>query len=232
MFSNEKKNILAALFELQKEMYEEKVFFTKSADNPFFKSKYMPLPQFLQVIVPRLHKHGMVLVQAPFSYSGHFELGTTLQKVSKDDYAPISIGFVPVTVVTTILHVESGESVKAEYASSASDPQKAGAIITYGKRYGLEALLGVPTIDDDAESAMDRAKPAKKKKVQSLQKKGCISPDKQEDLLALMKDMDKSQLGEVGKVLAKYGVAKRIDIKEEHYDIIEEEIKKIKEEVK
>jgi hypothetical protein len=203
MFSNEKKNILAALFELQKEMYVEKVFFTKSADNPFYKSKYMPLPQLLQVIVPRLHKHGMLLSQ----HSG----------------AVYSAGVV--SVETVISHVSSGEFVSSVFASTAPDPQKAGAVITYGKRYGLEALLGVPTIDDDAESAMDRTKSAGKKsqKIQPVVKEGCLTTDQQTEIADLCKNMSKESKV---KLLKDYEATTLADIKQEHYKKIKEEVKR------
>jgi hypothetical protein len=94
------------------------------------------------------------------------------------------------------------------------------------------AFMGIGVIDSIASTdEINKATAAKGKqstKVQPLTKKGCISTDKQEHLLELMKNMSKSQLGEVGKTLAKYGVAKRIDIKEEHYDIIKEEVTRIK----
>jgi hypothetical protein len=40
------------------------------------------------------------------------------------------------------------------------DMQAVGSAITYARRYGLAAALGVPQIDDDAESTMERPKPA------------------------------------------------------------------------
>lgn len=203
MFSNEKKNILKALFELQKEMYGEKVFFTKSADNPYFKSKYMPLPVLLQVIVPRLHKHGLLLTQAP-------------QAIPEPD---------KIAVTTTIAHVESGECAQAFFTAIATDPQKAGAVITYGKRYGLEALLGVPTIDDDAESAMVRAKPAEPQKVTPKAKKGCITEKQQHELadLFLSKGISGTAISDWLESKVK-GLRKLGDIKTAYYDTIKEEL--------
>jgi len=36
------------------------------------------------------------------------------------------------------------------------DPQAAGSAITYARRYALQSIAGIPTADDDAESAMLR----------------------------------------------------------------------------
>ena len=36
------------------------------------------------------------------------------------------------------------------------DPQAAGSAITYARRYALQALFGIPSIDSDAEDAMLR----------------------------------------------------------------------------
>ncbi len=42
---------------------------------------------------------------------------------------------------------------------SKRDPQGVGSAITYGCRYALMATLGLPPVDDDGESAMDRSSP-------------------------------------------------------------------------
>jgi hypothetical protein len=203
MFSQERKNILKALFDVQKEMYDEKIFFTKSADNPFFKSKYMPLPVLLQLAVPILHKHGLVLTQ-------HSE-------------CPDGSGLIYVS--TYISHVDSGEQASALFGAGAPDPQKAGAVITYGKRYGLEALLGVPTLDDDAESAMSRAKPAEPKKVKPKEKEGCITEKQQYELADLFQA--KGIKGKaISDFLDKYikGVRKLSDVKSHYYNAVKEAI--------
>jgi hypothetical protein len=36
------------------------------------------------------------------------------------------------------------------------DPQASGSAITYARRYALQSIAGIPTADDDAESAMLR----------------------------------------------------------------------------
>ena len=39
-------------------------------------------------------------------------------------------------------------------------PQGAGSAITYARRYALQSLVGIPSVDDDSEMAMYRNEPA------------------------------------------------------------------------
>ena len=55
------------------------------------------------------------------------------------------------------MHV-SGQWVESEFVLPIvkQDPQAAGSAITYARRYALQSIAGIPTADDDAESAMLR----------------------------------------------------------------------------
>ena len=59
-----------------------------------------------------------------------------------------------VAVETMLLHV-SGEwmSSTLEIPASKHDAQGYGSAITYGRRYGLQAMCGVPAEDDDGNAA-------------------------------------------------------------------------------
>lgn len=61
-------------------------------------------------------------------------------------------------LVTKIVHAASGQwqSSLIEMPLSKVDPQGYGSAITYARRYGLSALIGIITEDDDAEGAMVR----------------------------------------------------------------------------
>lgn len=99
----------------------------KSSANPFFKSNYSSLAEVIETVKEPLNKNGL----------------SFLQVVNKD------------VVETVILH-ESGEFISGKTSivvSKASDPQAMGSAITYAKRYGLQALLGVPSEDDDGNAA-------------------------------------------------------------------------------
>ena len=98
-----------------------------TASNPFFKSKYAPLNDVLNLVRPILSKNGLSVVQAP---SGDGE---------------------NIIVTTTLLH-QSGESIEFQPLILKADKataQGAGSAITYARRYALSAILGISSEDDD-----------------------------------------------------------------------------------
>ena len=103
----------------------------KSAINPHFRNRYVPLEELLQTVVPILNKHNFVLLQSPTIH---------------DDGQP--------ALEYRLLHV-SGESVMntMPLMSAKDDPQAQGSAITYARRYSLMSLLGLTAdADDDAEA--------------------------------------------------------------------------------
>jgi len=99
----------------------------KTETNPFFKSKYASLNDILNVIRDPLAAHGLSFVQFP---KGKYGLDTMLMHVS-------------------------GEWISESYEMEPSkhDPQGAGSVITYQRRYALGAILGLNIdIDDDGNA--------------------------------------------------------------------------------
>jgi hypothetical protein len=95
----------------------------KTADNPYFKSKYADLTQCLEAVIPALTEEGITLTQ------------------------PILDGKVH-TVIS-----KNGEMLEAVLAlPEITDPQKIGSAITYYRRYTLTALLALAAEDDDANT--------------------------------------------------------------------------------
>ena len=101
----------------------------KDADNPFFKSKYADLPSILEVIKDPLEESGLCLY--------HTMKGT-------------ENGYV---VITTITHQESGEKIESEFPVFGNKPQEIGSSISYARRYNIQAMLDIPTEDDDGNQA-------------------------------------------------------------------------------
>lgn len=102
----------------------------KDSANPFFKSKYADLAEIVSVVKDPLLKNGI----------------SFLQIVTE------------VGVETTLIH-ESGEFISGTtpiVVAKQNDPQALGSAITYARRYGLQAMLGIPAEDDDGEKAMGR----------------------------------------------------------------------------
>ena len=79
-------------------------------------------------------------------------LGATIYSTEEGN----SIGHDGTVVVETMLTHTSGEWVRSELALPLAkhDPQGVGSAVTYGRRYGLAAIIGVVAdVDDDANHA-------------------------------------------------------------------------------
>jgi len=95
----------------------------KGATNPFFKSKYATLADILDVIRQPLTDNGLSFVQFPVGKYG----------------------------LDTMLMHTSGEWISESYEMhpTKDDPQGAGSVITYQRRYALGAVLGLNIDEDD-----------------------------------------------------------------------------------
>lgn len=107
----------------------------KDAKNPFFKSSYADLTSVIKAIKEPFANNGLSYVQFPITSEGGRGIG-----------------------VKTILMHTSGQFLSEEFylPTVKQDPQSGGSCITYARRYALQAMAGIPTADDDAESAMLR----------------------------------------------------------------------------
>jgi hypothetical protein len=132
MLTSEKVDALAdALCKAQSEIKAA----AKDRDNPFFKSRYATLDAVWEACRGPLTAHGLSVLQGATS-EGHM-----------------------VTVTTMLLH-QSGQWVKSPLTLAGKDasPQAVGSAITYARRYGLGAMVGVTAEeDDDANAAQPTA---------------------------------------------------------------------------
>ena len=109
---------------------------SKDSTNPFFKSKYFDINGLLKHVEPLLDKNGLLLLQ------------------------PITDGL----VCSQIIDVENGEKVESSLAlPQISDPQKIGSCVSYYRRYTLQSLIGLQSIDDDANIASKASQAPEKK---------------------------------------------------------------------
>lgn len=110
----------------------------KDANNPFFKSKYVPLENVVETIDDVAPKFGLTYSQYP---------------VTTDDGK--------VGISTVLLH-ESGEFIEYPPATTKPDkntPQGVGSALTYMRRYSLSAVFGITSDqDDDGNEASGNAK--------------------------------------------------------------------------
>jgi hypothetical protein len=110
----------------------------KDGKNPAFKSRYATLENVIDAAKPALQSADLAFTQAP---------GALVEGA--------------IEITTMIMHT-SGQWLRStlHVPLSKRDPQGVGSAITYGLRYSLMATLGLPPVDDDGESAMDRNSPS------------------------------------------------------------------------
>lgn len=107
---------------------------TKSAKNPFFKNNYADLTAIQEAVFPAFHAEGFAIIQQ----GGADEFGRYME--------------------TQMIHT-TGQvfSSRVYLECKPGDMQALGSAITYARRYGLMALSGIPTVDDDANAATGRS---------------------------------------------------------------------------
>lgn len=154
--SPEIARLASALVKVQAELKS----ISKDSTNPHFRNKYASLDAITEAVRPVLAKHGLSLIQ-----------GTTPVTEAEGRLTAL-------TIESTLLH-ESGEWIstavtmpvgtvptkdkQGNVISAEPTAQTAGGATTYGRRYGLAALLALTTDeDDDGNQASTRAEaPAK-----------------------------------------------------------------------
>lgn len=161
----------------------------KDAENPFFKSTYVPLENVAESITEAATKNGLSFSQEP----------------SFDDN---------MVIVTTLVMHSSGEWI--EYAPLKmkpvkNDPQAFGSAITYAKRYALSAIFGVTSDkDDDGNEATRPQEPQRQQKTtRTAQTKQYISSEKvkqyENDVQDLIKSTGKNDGSIMGALLNHVG---------------------------
>lgn len=106
----------------------------KDGTNPHFKSRYADLASISNACRPALSRHGIAATQTMEEQNGKLVLHTT------------------------IIH-SSGQWIRSTLPilSAKQDAQSIGSALTYMRRYGLAAIVGVVADDDDdGERAMPR----------------------------------------------------------------------------
>ena len=104
---------------------------SKDAKNPFYKSKYFDINSLIKQLQPLLKKNRLLL----------------LQPIEED------------MVMSKLICVDgSGGVVSGLKLPEINDPQKLGSAITYYRRYTLASLLGLQSVDDDANLTIGSSK--------------------------------------------------------------------------
>jgi len=114
----------------------------KDSKNPFFKSSYADLTSIVEAIKKPLSENGLAYSQLAESSEG-------------------------LVKITTILMHSSGQWIRGtlHLAPVKNDPQSYGSAVTYGRRYGLQAIVGLSADeDDDGNAATGNAPPKQPQK--------------------------------------------------------------------
>jgi hypothetical protein len=111
----------------------------KEVENPYFKSKYADLSAIIEATQPALNANGLVLTQLVRCQA---ELAITeIESILFHSSGQF---------ISEILHLPAGKQDKF-------DPQSIGSSQTYGRRYAMQAILGVAAEpDDDGNAASNK----------------------------------------------------------------------------
>ncbi len=107
----------------------------KDSYNGFTQSRYATLNSVMEACSEALINAGIWVTQYPVPVDGNGSL---------------------LGLVTKLIHAESGEWQESLIVMplAKSDPQAYGSALTYARRYGLSAMVGLVTEDDDANMAV------------------------------------------------------------------------------
>ena len=138
ILSQQSDQILPALFKARGKFVKAK----KDKQNTHLKNKYATLDSMMEAVTPALTDNGIMIMQSMLDTS----TDTTFH------------------LETMLVHAESGQFARFFMAMPIAkrDPQGVGSAMTYARRYGLAAALGISQADDDAQLAVKSAADWKK----------------------------------------------------------------------
>lgn len=184
------QNLSNAMAEFQKKIKQP----LKDANNPFFKSQYVPLENVVEAITETGSQLGI----------------SFMQFASSDETGSIE-------VATLVMH-STGEYIEfppVRMKPESNKPQAVGSAITYAKRYALSAIFGITSDkDDDGNEATGLNKPVDKQTKQQA-KQQVTQDDATEKIDKYWTELEKLgvDVTEVKKYLCdKHKVGKLVDI--------------------
>jgi hypothetical protein len=128
----------------------------KDAKNPFFNTRYADLAGVWDACREALTANGLSVTQHPtMSFQGEPQLVVTAKERGGERVSVRCV--MQVTLHTRLLH-KSGEWMESTLTAllPSADPQTVGSSLTYLRRYGLAAMVGVAAEDDDGNTASGR----------------------------------------------------------------------------
>lgn len=178
---------------------------SKDAKNPFFKSDYVTLDKLILATREILQKNGLSVMQMPLS----------------KDTGEIGI--------QTILIHESGEYIESDplfMKPVKNDPQQAGSLITYLRRYSYQAILNLNTGEDDDANMTTHGSKSPSNYGNSNYNSGNgdkVITDKQK---ALLKGLSQHKdVNAIKEIIAKHGFKSSTEITINKFNLILDDIK-------
>lgn len=168
---------------------------SKDAKNPFFKSDYVTLDKLILATRDELQKNGLSVLQMPLS----------------KDTGEIGI--------QTILLHESGEYIESQplYMKPVkNDPQQAGSLITYLRRYSYQAILNLNTGEDDDANMVTHTEPPKGKKDNN----GSLTEGQIKRLYAIAKKVDVTPTQIVAVIKKDFNKVDVTKLTKQEYDLV------------
>lgn len=191
-----------AMAKAQKEMQHA----TKDSNNPHFKSKYADLASVIDAVREPLSNHGLSFVQYGEDQDGAMFL------------------------VTRLMHT-SGEFIEGRIKLLTDKPnmQGLGSALTYARRYGLAAMMGIHQEDDDGNASVGPKPSGEKPRISAPITKEPVGQfsDKQKQFYKdLVARTGVSQI-EIASMLAKYNATKPSDLTKKQFSDLLDELTKL-----
>ena len=114
----------------------------KSSTNPHFKNRYADLTTIIETVRPVLKTHGLAVMQFQCLVNGEDALTTRVMHSSGE-------------------WMQSTARVAVSTRNASANAQEVGSALTYARRYGISAALGLVADDDDGHQAANRQTPAR-----------------------------------------------------------------------
>ena len=164
----------------------------KSANNPFYKSRYADFASVWEAIREPMKKNEL----------------SVWQDVTNSEYG--------ICVSTRVTH-SSGQWVEfgpLEIPIPKKDAQSVGSAISYAKRYSLSAAVGVVAdIDDDGEKAMGREQNKREDK-QTVY----INKEQVNELVKILDECEPEYVKRIEEAFGQLGIQSYAQIKESSYN--------------
>lgn len=109
----------------------------KDGKNPHFRSTFATLESVIDAVREPLHECGLAFIQPTV-------------------YHPEGLGLVTMLLHRSGQYIRSTMVLPADTQKGRTEVQACGSTITYMRRYALLAMLGIPTEDDDGNTAGPR----------------------------------------------------------------------------